>query len=166
MVRQFIDYIGGESTIVHAYRCNAAPCNDCRYCWEQDGCCIDDGMQEIYRLIQQADTIVIASPIYFANLTGQLLAVLSRLQAYYCARVFQGKQPIKKEKSGAILLTGGGDGSSDMAERMAKILLRQMHVQDILPTVLYHNTNQVPLKEDTKITGQLQVLAQELKKKQ
>ena len=75
----------GEYRIVNTYNCNISPCVDCRYCWEQDDCSIDDEMQEIYAYIQKCDNIVIASPIYFSELTGKLLDVGSRLQRYFCA---------------------------------------------------------------------------------
>ena len=67
--------IGGEYKIVDAYRCNISPCLDCRFCWENSGCAIQDEMQEVYDYIQDCDNILIASPIYFSELTGKLLDV-------------------------------------------------------------------------------------------
>lgn len=52
-----------ECRVVNAYRCNISPCMDCRYCWENQGCSIQDEMQEIYDYIQLCDNILIASPI-------------------------------------------------------------------------------------------------------
>lgn len=56
--------------IVYAYRCDISPCVDCRYCWENNGCAIEDEMQAVYRFLQECDNILIASPIYFSELTG------------------------------------------------------------------------------------------------
>ena len=107
--------IGGEYKIVDAYRCSVSPCLDCRYCWENSGCAIRDEMQEIYEYIQECDNILIASPIYFSELTGRLLDVGSRLQTYFCARFFRKEEPILKPKKGAVILVGGGDGHMEKA---------------------------------------------------
>ncbi len=98
LINEFIKYLDGEYKIVDAYDCHIHPCIDCRYCWQNDGCCINDEMQEVYKYIQECDNILIASPLYFSQLTGQLLAITSRLQTYFCARYFQNIKPIKKEK--------------------------------------------------------------------
>ena len=76
--------IDGNYRIFDAYRCNISPCLDCRYCRQNDGCIIKDEMQEIYGYIQECDNILIASPLYFSELTGKLLDVGSRLQTYFC----------------------------------------------------------------------------------
>ena len=66
MVQLFLDTLGGEYTVIDAYRVeNIAPCKDCRYCWHKKGCSIHDGMEEIYQLLEEADNVVLASPMYF-----------------------------------------------------------------------------------------------------
>lgn len=70
--------IEGEYRVVDVYRCAISPCLDCRFCWKNNGCAINDEMQEIYDYIQICDNILIASPIYFSELTGRLLDVGSR----------------------------------------------------------------------------------------
>lgn len=66
--------IAGEYKIVDAYRCNISPCLDCRFCRENSGCAIQDEMQEVYEYINDCDNILIASPIYFSELTGKVLS--------------------------------------------------------------------------------------------
>ena len=138
----------GEYHIVNTYNCSISPCVDCRYCWEQDGCSIDDEMQEIYSFIQECDNIVIASPIYFSELTGKLLDVGSRLQRYFCASYFRGEVPIQKLKKGAVILVGGGDGRIEKPFETACVLLHHMNCRDIHPVVCSFNTNVLPAVED------------------
>lgn len=140
--------ITGEYKIVNAYRCNISPCMDCRYCWKNSGCVIDDEMQEIYDYIQECDNILIASPIYFSELTGKLLDVGSRLQTYFCGRFFRKEEPIAKSKKGAVILVGGGDGHMDKAFGTACTLLQHMNCYDINEVVFSHNTNKRPAIED------------------
>lgn len=70
LVKELKDHISGEVDVIDSYRTDISPCVDCRYCWTNDQCSINDEMQTVYRLIDEADNIIIASPIYFGELTG------------------------------------------------------------------------------------------------
>ena len=148
LINQFISHLEGEYKIVDAYDCNIQPCIDCRYCWKDDGCSINDDMQEVYKYIQECENILIASPLYFSELSGQLLAITSRLQTYFCARFFRKVKPIEKEKKGGVIIVGGGDGSVENAFKTACRLLRHMNTIDIAPVVVSHNTNNISAKDD------------------
>lgn len=151
--------IGGECKIVDAYRADISPCVDCRYCWGHVGCAIDDGMQEIYDYICECDNIVIASPIYFSELTGKLLDLGSRLQTYFCARIFRKEAPIAKPKKGAVVLVGGSNGSFDKAYSTARLLLDHMNCKDILPALCANNTDTVPAVENQQVLNGLEDIA-------
>ena len=143
--------IVAECKVLNAYMCNISPCIDCRYCWENCGCAILDEMQEIYDYIQVCDNILIASPIYFSELTGKLLDVGSRLQTYFCARFFRKEEVILKPKKGAVVLIGGGDGHMDKAYETACILLHHMNCYNIHEMVFSHNTNTRPAVDDEQV---------------
>lgn len=150
LINEFVYHLMGEYKIIDAYNCNIKPCIDCRFCWENDGCSIDDEMHEVYNYIQECDNILIASPLYFSELTGQLLAIASRLQTYFCARYFRKEKPIMKAKKGGVIITGGGDGQIENAYNTACTLLRHMNTKNIAPVVYSHNTNNIPAKSDIK----------------
>ena len=57
LVNLIIPEIIGDYRIVNAYDCNISACLDCRFCWKNNGCAIDDEMQEIYTYIQECDNI-------------------------------------------------------------------------------------------------------------
>lgn len=142
--------LSGEILVLDAYRCGISPCVDCRYCRDNPGCAIDDEMQEIYAYIRDCDNILIASPIYFSELTGKLLDVASRLQTYFCARIFRGEDPLPKPKKGAVILLGGGDGNTDKAYDTACTLLRHMNCREIHEAVTSHSTNERPAVQDAR----------------
>jgi multimeric flavodoxin WrbA len=135
LLNEFMKRIEGECKIVDVFDCDIKSCIDCRYCWEHDGCSIEDGMIEVYQDIQECDNILIASPIFFTELTGQLLVVASRLQTYFCARYFRKENPISKRKRGGILLMQGGSHRADKAADTAKMLLDTMNAIDQAPPV-------------------------------
>lgn len=56
-----------------------APCNACYYCTKSGGeCAIQDDMGEILDKMQDADVIVMASPVYFYSIDAQMKAVIDR----------------------------------------------------------------------------------------
>lgn len=148
LIRRLEEGLAGECKVIDAYRCNISPCVDCRYCKTHSGCAIQDDMQEVYPYIRECDNIVIASPIYFSEVTGKVLDMCSRLQTWYCARCYRGETPIPKPKRGAVILVGGGDGAPDKAYGTARMLLHQMNCRDIHPMVCSHDTDRRPAIED------------------
>ena len=138
----------GDVLVVCAYDAGISPCVDCRRCWREPGCAIEDGMQAVYRFIEACDSAVIASPVYFSELTGRLLDVCSRLQTYYCGRAFRGEVAPIRPKRGAVILVGGGDGGMERAHATARTLLRQMNCETIPPLVASHATNIRPALSD------------------
>ena len=157
--------LSGESHIIRAYDGNISPCVDCRACWTNAGCAIDDGWQEVDALLRCCDSVVLASPIYFSELTGPLLSVLSRLQQYYCAKAFRGEAFPFAGKRGGLLLVGGGDGSAARAEQTAITLLHQMGCRELFPTILCHDTNRTPAIDEPGIVEKIAALAHFLERK-
>lgn len=151
----------GEIVQVDAYRAKVSPCVDCRRCWQQLGCVIDDEMQQIYRDIADTDAIVIASPVYFSQLTGPLLSLMSRLQMYFTAAHFLGQSLLPQGRRGGIILCGGGNGSAAPAEQTARTLLRCMHAQHV-GTVRSCLTDTLPAKSDQAALREIDRLAEML----
>ena len=86
MIRTLLEALGGDFKVVDAYRADIRPCIDCRWCFDHAGCAVRDEWQEILSYIEECDHIIMASPVYFEEVTGMLLAVMSRLQTYFSAR--------------------------------------------------------------------------------
>ena len=58
---------------------NVNPCVGCNACFKSNGVCAQkDDMVLIYEKMNQADMLVIASPIYFYGISAQLKAVIDR----------------------------------------------------------------------------------------
>lgn len=155
--------LGGEFHQIDAYTCGIRPCIDCRWCFSHAGCVVQDEMQAVYRHIDEADNIVIASPIYFSELTGSLLSVMSRLQALWVSKFIR-KEPLLREKTrqGVILLAGGGDGTADKAISTATCLIHQMGAE-VAGIVCSHDTNHIPAAQDAPALAQIRQIADTLK---
>jgi multimeric flavodoxin WrbA len=146
LIRELTAHLNGEVRRIDAYDCDVRACIDCRYCWKQDGCSQKDGMQEIYNLIQEADNIVIATPMHFSEISGQLLAVLSRIQTYWCAR-FSERSSGAEEKARHRHYCGWWKPAGEKAGKYGKRPVADMNAQSI-GNVYSHNTNDRPSKDD------------------
>lgn len=157
--------LNGEYKTVNAYYANISPCVDCRRCRKNGVCAIDDEMTEIYDYVKDCDNIAVASPIYFSELTGPLMSLCSRFQAFYCSVKFLNTEPVSKKKKGGIILAGGGDGSFVPAEKTAKTILKHMGVDTYFSTVCSHNTDKIPAARDKKAAEDIFRLADFFNKK-
>jgi multimeric flavodoxin WrbA len=161
LVNEMVKYLEGEIRIVHTYSERLSPCVDCRYCWENNGCAINDNMQEYYQLLDEVDNVVLASPVYFSELTGELLSFASRLQKFFAARVFKKDKEFKlKEKNGALILAAGGDSRNleGRAIDSANIIFRHMNAKPVgVVSTLF--TNDVPARKDIEALEKAHKLA-------
>ena len=164
LVNEMTKYLNGEVRIIHTYYDDISPCLDCRYCWNNTGCSIDDGMQEVYKLLNEVDNIILASPIYFSELTGQLLSFSSRLQLFYVSRcIRKDKEFNLKMKNGVLVIAAGGD-SKNLEERAfesANIIFRHMNTHLIGITRTLH-TNDISAEEDIEALSKARELALKL----
>ena len=151
------DLVGGYR-LIDVYSADISPCIDCRACRTRPGCVLDDAMNEVYDCLTCCENIVIASPVYFAELTGRMLDAASRLQTLFSARRFRGEKPEIRPKRGGVILVGGGSGGADRAFETAKLIMRQMNCRDVFDPVCSPNTDLLPAREDEKALAQLSKL--------
>ena len=97
---------GNKVDVVDVCRKKINGCIACEYCHTKgNGVCIQkDDMQEIYDLLKNAEMLVIASPIYYHGISGQLKCVIDR---FYSA-AYPKKPPCLK-KVAMILSSGDAD---------------------------------------------------------
>ena len=162
MIRTLQENLGGDFKVVNAYRADIRPCIDCRWCFDHAGCAVKDEWQEVLSYIEECDHIIMASPVYFEEVTGMLLAMMSRLQTYFSARYIRKEEPVPKKKTGAVLLTAGSIGPREKAESTAEMLLCQMSC-DSLGTVYVNRTDKVPVRDREDIIQEIKDLAGRLR---
>ncbi|MDO4741083.1 MAG: flavodoxin family protein, partial [Eubacteriales bacterium] len=123
----FLQELSGETMIV-SRKDAISPCIDCRRCWTQPGCAINDDMQSVYRFHEQCDNIVIASPIWYSSLSGPALNILSRMQSLFAARFRRGERRAA-EKNGVLILVGAQPETKDAPLFSALTVMRTMQVK-------------------------------------
>ena len=97
---------GHQVDIVDVCKLRIGGCLACEYCHTKGkGECVQkDDMAQVYALLREADMLVIASPIYYHGISGQLKCVIDR---FYSA-AYPSKPP-KLKKVAMILSSGDAD---------------------------------------------------------
>ena len=87
---------GADVESIYLHGMDISPCNACYACQKKDskGCAIDDEMQTIYPKLVECDTWVIASPVYWFNMSAQTKLFMDRCFALlaYTDNPFAGKR--------------------------------------------------------------------------
>ncbi|MHA1428386.1 MAG: flavodoxin family protein [Candidatus Helarchaeota archaeon] len=114
LARSFIEGAqksGADIQTFHLHYMNIKPCTGCDQCIinSGSGCVINDDMQQIYDAIPMADTIVIASPIYWFNLNAQTKLFLDRCYALSSVKGFSFTHAFKGKEFVIILTYGDAD---------------------------------------------------------
>ena len=88
---------------------NIAPCQHCDACLKKGKCKVQDDMQMVYRELEQADRIVLASPIQFMGVTAQMKVMIDRLQSLWARKYVLKVPPLgnKRERKGFFISVGG-----------------------------------------------------------
>lgn len=114
MLDAFLNGLGNayEIKIVDCYKLSPMPCDDCGLCKKADGCKFSD-LDEYDRMLNSAELLVIATPVYNLSMPSPLKAVADRSQRYFNKRFSLGiKPPIEKHKEAVLLMTCGSDDTT------------------------------------------------------
>ncbi|MEW8993198.1 flavodoxin family protein [Clostridium sp.] len=131
-----------EIKYINCYDMNIKPCTDCKYCSKVVGACsIKDSMTEIYKLIQDCDIIILASPMYFGMFPSPLKSLIDRCQVIW-SKKFIFKQNTKERKQGIFIFNGGSSWNNMFIhmETIGKYFLNTLNC-DILFKLYVDNTD-------------------------
>jgi len=110
-----VEKTGARTHVIQAAKKNVKPCIGCGFC-EKNGFCItqdDDMKPEIYPLMREADVIVLASPIYFYNVTAQIKVLIDRSQALWSRKYkLNLTDPARNFRRGFLLSLGATKGKN------------------------------------------------------
>jgi len=78
------------------------PCKEIYHCLEDGTCPLRDDMTGIYDKILAAEAIIIATPIFFYTVSAQLMAFISRCQAFWSRKYVLKNLDIPLKRGGFI----------------------------------------------------------------
>ena len=147
LINELKQHLDGEVIEISAFRSKISPCVDCRGCWNTARCVVRDDMEVFYE--DNFDNVVIASPVYFADLPGQMLNLISRMQPWHAAMYFLNRPMVLRPKKSTAILTAGGKGNQANAMHHISALFRFMNAKGFRDhTVLSPNTDTIPAHRD------------------
>ncbi len=97
---------GHKVTAISVCRMDIRGCLACEYCHGKgQGACVQkDDMQQIYDKLRETDMLILASPIYYHNISGQLKCVIDRFYA-----MLSPDAPERLKKTAMFLASGDPD---------------------------------------------------------
>ncbi|QGP91108.1 NADPH-dependent FMN reductase [Neomoorella glycerini] len=107
---------GATTEIFYLYDYNIKPCLGCRYCEEKNVCkIVDDDVPLLHRAIRESNAIVLGTPTYYGDITGQFKQFVDRCYPF-CKIVTDGKNKmefysiIPERKLGILVAVSGSMG--------------------------------------------------------
>ena len=110
--------VGAAIKTIWAMDLNISGCRECGGCDKTGKCVVRDDMQEIYPLLEDANVILMASPIFFYGFPAQTKALIDRCQAEWNRRrLSKDSEELKRYDGGnGFLLAVGATGGNNLFE--------------------------------------------------
>ena len=112
MLRPTLGQEGFELEVIHLAGLDIRYCTGCGFCMEKGKCWIDDDHRRVTEKLLTAQGIILASPVYFFSVTGQMKTFFDRSLAL-------GHKPRPTWKPGLAVCVSAGSGETDVASYLA-----------------------------------------------
>ncbi|MBU1852424.1 MAG: flavodoxin family protein [Candidatus Omnitrophica bacterium] len=80
-----------------------SPCQECEDMPDDGSCIVKDDMQPLYKKVDQADVVILASPIFFGSLSAQTKMMIDRFQCLWRAKYILKKDISRKKRKGIFI---------------------------------------------------------------
>lgn len=136
-----------------------APCSGCFRCAKTHACTLpDDGLNDMYQRLTQADGVVFGSPVYFASITSGMRCFMDRMG---CIDMNNGRQ--FRFKVGVPLVVARRAGAVNAIDELVHYI---NYAQMIIPGSLYwplvYGNRPGEVAQDPEGIQTVQVLAQSM----
>lgn len=109
-----------------------APCDHCDACLARGKCKIQDDIQMVFREMEEADRIILATPIHFVGPSAHLKIMIDRCQSLWARKYVLKIPPLGEgpEKKALFIAVGGRKAANNFDPALAEIktLLRIINV--------------------------------------
>jgi len=106
---------GAEVKKVCVRDLNLCGCIECGGCDKTGECVVKDDMQTVYPLLDWAEVIFLASPIFFYGVTAQAKSLIDRSQAHWSRRLLektQEERQLRNRGRGYLITVGATRGKN------------------------------------------------------
>ena len=112
IARHFTDTAAGRGAAVEIFELNRLSYRGCQGCYAckktLDRCVLDDDLTPVLAAVKEADLVLMASPVYYGDVTAQLKGFIDRSYSYLKPDYITNPQPSRLEpKKLVFVLTQG-----------------------------------------------------------
>jgi multimeric flavodoxin WrbA/putative sterol carrier protein len=115
MLREGLNSQGCDLDELFLNRHHIEYCTGCALCLEKGACWIRDDHKTLVEQALAADAVILASPVYFFNVTGQMKTFLDRCLGY-------GHRPRAAWKPGLAVTVSAGWGETSVAQYLGTVM--------------------------------------------
>ncbi len=127
--------LGAETAIYELNQLSYRGCQGCHACKTTlDHCVLKDDLTEVLDAVRTADAVVLATPVYFGDVTGQYKTYLDRTFSYFKPDFLTNSSPSRLEpKKLVFILTQGNPDEKIFADvfQRNKMFLTMLGFNDI-----------------------------------
>ena len=120
LVQKVLDGCQGQGALIDKIYLNDLEISPCKAHKIQDGkgCVVHDGMDQIYKVFEDTDGLVLGTPVYYNSVAAQMKLMIDRS---YCLAMAENVGPgkrryvtkVKKNKKGVVVSVGGSGTNPD-----------------------------------------------------
>jgi multimeric flavodoxin WrbA len=135
-LQKMVDTATGKEVcaeIIHLSQTDIKECLHCNFCLSRQKpgryCSISDEAQTVFEKIEQADIVILASPVYFMRTSAKMAAFIDRLRVFIFGNLAKGRLKNKIGVSAAVSwLRNGGAETTHLSHVLAFLTLEMIPV--------------------------------------
>ncbi len=133
---------GASAEKIRLVKLKVKPCLECGGCDETGKCIIEDDGKELFDKIAEAKVLVVASPIFFYNITAITQAMVERSQACWVRKYLLKKGPWGGRRRKGIFISVGATKGKMLFDGVVRIIRYFFDAvdADYQGALLYRNT--------------------------
>ncbi|MBN2040612.1 MAG: flavodoxin family protein [Spirochaetes bacterium] len=173
---------GAETEMIHLYDLKYTGCTSCFACKIKDGksygkCSVNDDLKPVLENAAEADAVILGSPIYFGNTTGEMRSFMERFMFPYLVYSGPPRSLFKKKINIGLIYTMnapeavmkdvGYDKYLESNEMMTKMLFGSSETLCSYETLQFEDYSKVVFElfdPSVRITRREQIFPKDLKK--
>ncbi len=141
-----------KAEMVHLADLNMGYCKGCGHCFQNGSCIIKDDGEKLEKKIQEADGVILGSPTYASNVSGQMKVFVDRMHLVMEQGLWG--------KYGIVVTTGENYGNRDAANVLKRLIQYSGGIvcQSIVRNIPFSHS----MENDRKLQKQIDVASKRL----
>ncbi len=141
-------------------------CKSCNYCYQNRQCIHQDDMVQLYRDFNQADIVLVSTPVFFNSIPAQLKTIIDRCQAIWASKYILNNSIInrKKKRVGFLFAAGGAAEYEEQFLAVHKVIEMFFRVinTEFKDELMITNVDKIPVTKREDVLGKAYNIGKDL----